>query len=123
MTQSNGEETTRSWQQLEVDNAYLKQQNELLSKELSFSRYTIHALKQISLQKEGSLADTRQELERAYLHIHWLKERLPKPTLIQDNDLSDDLSEEDELLEKRPVDIMAKLPLRKPFMMVSDFQP
>ncbi|KAG1458545.1 hypothetical protein G6F56_006376 [Rhizopus delemar] len=117
MTQDT-EKPTRSWSQLEIDNAYLKQQNELLNKELSFTRYTIQALKTISLQKETSLSETRQELERALHHIQLLKKRnsLLNPTLIQDNDLSDDLSEEEvavDILEKRPIDIMAKLPLRK----------
>ncbi|KAG0740001.1 hypothetical protein G6F57_011598 [Rhizopus arrhizus] len=113
---------TRSWTQLEIDNAYLKQQNELLNKELSFTRYTINALKGIALQKENTLNETRQELERALQHIQLLSYTLKQqnrtsyasnPTLIQDNDLSDDLSEEEELTtEKRSVNIMSKLPLR-----------
>ncbi|CEG67945.1 hypothetical protein CU097_010882 [Rhizopus azygosporus] len=122
--QEKRKESTRSWAQLEIDNAYLKQQNELLNKELSFARYTINALKGITLQKENTLNETRQELERALQHIQLLSYSLKQyqnrnsllvnPTLIQDNDLSDDLSEEDDILDqqKRSLNIMSKLPLR-----------
>ncbi|CAO3664556.1 hypothetical protein G6F70_008454 [Rhizopus microsporus] len=122
--QENRKESTRSWAQLEIDNAYLKQQNELLNKELSFARYTINALKNITLQKENTLNETRQELERALQHIQLLSYSLKQyqnrnsllvnPTLIQDNDLSDDLSEEDDIVDqqKRSLNIMSKLPLR-----------
>ncbi|KAI8098724.1 uncharacterized protein BX664DRAFT_381400 [Halteromyces radiatus] len=57
---------------LEIDNAYLTQQNEHLQRELSFARYTINALKTITQQKDTTLQDTRMELERAYLRIKML---------------------------------------------------
>lgn len=91
---------------------------------MSFARYTINALKGITLQKENTLNETRQELERALQHIQLLSYSLKQyqnrnsllvnPTLIQDNDLSDDLSEEDDILDqqKRSLNIMSKLPLR-----------
>lgn len=128
-------EPTRSCAQLEIDNAYLLQQNEHLNKELSFARYTINALKNITQQKDSTLQDARQELERALSHIHMLNLTLKAqqremdrfvlsgmgPTLIQDSELSDDqeLSEEDEYEFKKPtinVDIMSKLPLRQPIV-------
>ncbi|CAO3645875.1 unnamed protein product [Cunninghamella blakesleeana] len=57
---------------LEIDNAYLTQQNEHLQRELSFARYTINALKTITQQKDQSLEETRYELEKAYLRIKML---------------------------------------------------
>ncbi|KAG2236513.1 hypothetical protein BDF21DRAFT_419667 [Thamnidium elegans] len=119
--------TNKSASQLEIDNAYLLQQNQHLAKELSFTRYTINALKNMTTQKDNALNETRQELERALQHIQLLTCTLTQqqryslsgigPQLMQD-DLSDDqeLSEEDELYEEtRPnLDIMSKLPLRHP---------
>ncbi|KAI8880148.1 hypothetical protein K501DRAFT_287045, partial [Backusella circina FSU 941] len=111
-------EPTRSCAQLEIDNAYLLQQNEHLNKELSFARYTINALKNITQQKDTTLQNARQELERALSHIHMLNLTLKAqqremdryvlsgmgPALIQDSELSDDqeLSEEDEYEFKKP---------------------
>ncbi|CAO3623632.1 unnamed protein product [Cunninghamella echinulata] len=57
---------------LEIENAYLAQQNEHLQRELSFARYTINALKTITQQKDTSLQETRFELEKAYLRIKML---------------------------------------------------
>ncbi|CAO3597646.1 unnamed protein product [Absidia cylindrospora] len=57
---------------LEIDNAYLTQQNEHLQRELSFARYTINALKTITNQKDITLQDTKLELERAYLRVKML---------------------------------------------------
>ncbi|KAF7728113.1 hypothetical protein EC973_006628 [Apophysomyces ossiformis] len=58
---------------LEIDNAFLTQQNAHLNKELSFTRYTINALKNIATQKENALQDTRRELDRAYFRIRMLE--------------------------------------------------
>lgn len=116
---------TKSASQLEIQNAYLVQQNEHLAKELSFTRYTINALKSMTTQRDNVLLETRLELERALQHIQLLSSTIRQqqryslsgigPQLMQD-DLSDDqeLSEEDELYEEtRPtLDIMSKLPLR-----------
>ncbi|KAI8339354.1 hypothetical protein BC941DRAFT_420256 [Chlamydoabsidia padenii] len=57
---------------LEIDNAYLTQQNDHLQRELSFARYTISALKGITNQKDIALQDTKVELEKAYLRIKML---------------------------------------------------
>ncbi|KAL0082811.1 hypothetical protein J3Q64DRAFT_1148239 [Phycomyces blakesleeanus] len=62
----------RSPYQLEIDHAYLAEQNAHLHKELAFSRYTINALKNINVQKDDALLETRQELDRAYMHIKLL---------------------------------------------------
>ncbi|KAI8069481.1 hypothetical protein BC940DRAFT_297826 [Gongronella butleri] len=129
---------------MEIDNAYLSQQNRHLERELSFARYTINAFKTIAQQKETTLQETQMELERAYLRIKMLgismmrqQELLlqqqrqmndDKPTLIMDLDSSDDqheLSDEEEDEEPprtRPFsNIMAKLPLRQsPPTMVFD---
>lgn len=117
---------TKSASQLEIHNAYLIQQNEHLAKELSFSRYTIQALKTMTTQRDNVLSETRLELERALQHIQLLSSTLRQqqqslsgigPQLMQD-DLSDDQElSEDELYEDntRPsLDIMSKLPLRHP---------
>ncbi|KAI8644097.1 hypothetical protein BD408DRAFT_481513 [Parasitella parasitica] len=143
----NGFEKTRSCSQLEIDNAYLQQQNSHLSKELSFARYTINALKGMTNQREMALDETRQELENALQHIQLLTYTLRQQQrcslsgigLVNDTDLSDDqeLSEEDELDEnqrqsqqpsqqqsqRRPLDIMSKLPLRQPPMTDEIFMP
>ncbi|CEP11922.1 hypothetical protein [Parasitella parasitica] len=140
-------ESTRSCSQLEIDNAYLQQQNSHLSKELSFARYTINALKGITNQRDVALDETRQELENALQHIQLLTYTLRQQQryslsgigLVNDTDLSDDqeLSEEDELDEtqrqsqhppqqqsqRRPLDIMSKLPLRQPPMTDEIFMP
>ncbi|KAI9481063.1 MAG: hypothetical protein EXX96DRAFT_565239 [Benjaminiella poitrasii] len=130
----------KSYSRLEIDNAYLQQQNEHLNKELSFTRYTINALKGIANQREAALNETRLELENALKHIQFLTYTLRQQRysngslsgigLVNDTDLSDDqeLSEEDELEEqqqqqkqqqqqqqRRPsLDIMSKLPIRQP---------
>lgn len=112
---------------LEIDNAYLTQQNDHLQRELSFARYTINALKTITHQKEATIDETKQELEKAYLRIKMLgismmrqqqldqqyyqqqqQHQAPgpvaeeeKPMLIMDADSSDDqqeLSDEDEAI-------------------------
>ena len=57
---------------LELEHAYLAEQNAHLIKELSFSRYTIHALKNITAQKDSALQASRQELDRAYFRIRML---------------------------------------------------
>ncbi|KAI7899818.1 uncharacterized protein BX663DRAFT_519613 [Cokeromyces recurvatus] len=117
---------------VEIDNAYLQQQNEHLNKELSFARYTINALKGIVNQRDTALNEARQELENALKHIQFLTYTLRQQRysngslsgigLVNDTDLSDDqeLSEEDELDEqqqqRRPMDIMSKLPIRQPPM-------
>lgn len=101
--------------QLELDNAFLSQQNEHLNKELCLARYTINALKGITTQKEEALNETRLELEKALQHIQLLTVTLKSKhnSVDFDNELSDDLSEEEELLvERRSIDIMSKLPLR-----------
>ncbi|ORX63028.1 hypothetical protein DM01DRAFT_257717, partial [Hesseltinella vesiculosa] len=128
---------------LEIDNAYLSQQNQHLERELSFARYTINAFKSIAQQKEASLQETQMELERAYARIKMLgvsvmrqQELLmqqqrqlqqldDKPTLIMDLDSSDDqheLSDEedqvDQVPSRRPSNIMSKLTLRQPPTMV-----
>ncbi|KAI8327011.1 hypothetical protein EDC96DRAFT_560968 [Choanephora cucurbitarum] len=105
------EATTRSCSQLEIDNAYLRQQNQHLNKELSFARYTINALKGITNQRDAALEETRQELENALQHIQLLTYTLRQQQryslsgigLVQDTDLSDDqeLSEEDEYEEQQ----------------------
>lgn len=51
---------------LEIEHSFLKQQNAHLSKELSFARYTIQALKTIAIDKGAALEAARQELERAH---------------------------------------------------------
>ncbi|KAI8385631.1 hypothetical protein BD560DRAFT_383923 [Blakeslea trispora] len=142
------EVTTRSCSQLEIDNDYLRQQNQHLNKELSFARYTINALKGITNQRDAALEETRQELEKALQHIQLLTYTLRQQQrhslsgigLVQDTDLSDDqeLSEEDDYEEqqkqqqqqhqpqqqqqrRRPtVDIMSKLPLRQPSSVMTD---
>ncbi|KAI8332225.1 hypothetical protein BC941DRAFT_474316 [Chlamydoabsidia padenii] len=110
---------------LEIDNAYLTQQNDHLQRELSFARYTINALKTITHQKEVTIDETKLELEKAYLRIkmlgismmrqqqqqqqqqqHYYHQQAgpttvdeDKPMLIMDADSSDDqqeLSDEDE---------------------------
>ena len=141
-------ETTRSCSQLEIDNAYLQQQNAHLNKELSFARYTINALKGITNQRDMAINETRQELEKALQHIQLLTYTLRQQQryslsgigLVNDTDLSDDqeLSEEDEFEEnqrqpqqqqaqqqsqRRPLDIMSKLPLRQPPMTDEIFMP
>ena len=110
--------------QLEIDNAYLKQQNEHLTKELSFTRYTINALKSITNQRDVTINETRQELERALQHIQFLSYSLKEQQrlslsgigLVHDESSDDqELSEEDELYEERTrptMNIMSKLPLR-----------
>ncbi|OBZ85407.1 hypothetical protein A0J61_06544 [Choanephora cucurbitarum] len=105
------EVATRSCSQLEIDNAYLRQQNQHLNKELSFARYTINALKGITNQRDAALEETRQELENALQHIQLLTYTLRQQQryslsgigLVQDTDLSDDqeLSEEDEYEEQQ----------------------
>ncbi|KAI7871694.1 hypothetical protein BDF14DRAFT_1923430 [Spinellus fusiger] len=119
----------RSSCELEINYDYLVQQNALLLKELAFSRYTIKALKDINVQKNDVLLETRQELDKAYLHIKLLGMTLMrhqqqqhstlladplKPLLISDVDSSDDqeLSEEEE--SHANSSIMKKLPLRRP---------
>lgn len=57
---------------LELEHAYLAEQNTHLTKELSFARCTISALRNITTQKEESLQATRQELDRAYFRIKML---------------------------------------------------
>ncbi|KAI8142271.1 hypothetical protein BJV82DRAFT_151720 [Fennellomyces sp. T-0311] len=57
---------------LELEHAYLAEQNAHLIKELSFARYTIHALKNITTQKDTALQASRQELDRAYFRIRML---------------------------------------------------
>ncbi|KAG2200555.1 hypothetical protein INT47_012341 [Mucor saturninus] len=120
----------KSASQLEIQNAYLIQQNEHLTKELSFTRYTIQALKSMTTQRDTVLTETRLELERALHHIQLLSSTLQRqqqqqnglsgigPQLMQD-DLSDDqeLSEDEMMYEDNPrpsLDIMSKLPLRHP---------
>lgn len=113
--------------QLEIDNAYLKQQNEHLAKELTFTRYTINALKNMTNQRDIALNETRQELERALQHIQLLSYTLKQqqrnslsgigPQLIHDES-SEELSEEDETYEEQQrgrstMNIMSKLPLRQ----------
>ncbi|KAL9548660.1 hypothetical protein MBANPS3_005580 [Mucor bainieri] len=143
--------TAKSCSQLEIDNAYLQQQNSHLNKELSFARYTINALKGITNQRDAALNETRQELEKAMQHIQLLTYTLRQQQryslsgigLVNDTDLSDDqeLSEEDEFEEnqrqqslhhqqqtqqqsqRRPLDIMSKLPLRQPPMTDEIFMP
>ncbi|KAL7322503.1 hypothetical protein PS15p_211498 [Mucor circinelloides] len=142
--------TPKSCSQLEIDNAYLQQQNSHLNKELSFARYTINALKGITNQRDAALNETRQELEKAMQHIQLLTYTLRQQQryslsgigLVNDTDLSDDqeLSEEDEFEEnqrqslhhqqqaqqqsqRRPLDIMSKLPLRQPPMTDEIFMP
>lgn len=63
---------TNKLTRLEIDNAFLTQQNDHLQRELSFARYTISALKGITNQKDTALQDTKLELERAYLRIKML---------------------------------------------------
>ncbi|KAI7877789.1 hypothetical protein K492DRAFT_238916 [Lichtheimia hyalospora FSU 10163] len=57
---------------LELEHAYLAEQNTHLTKELSFARCTISALRNITTQKEENLQATRQELDRAYFRIKML---------------------------------------------------
>lgn len=115
-----GMTSENSMTRLELENAYLAQQNEHLQRELSFARYTISALKTITYQKETTLDETKMELERAYLRIKMLglsmmrqqqqqagpkdgERRMvatsmvdeeEKPMLIMDTDSSDDQQEE-----------------------------
>ncbi|CAO3647579.1 unnamed protein product [Mucor hiemalis] len=120
--------TTKPVCQLEIDNAYLKQQNEHLAKELTFTRYTINALKNMTSQRDVALNETRQELERALQHIELLSYTIKQqqrhslsgigPQLIHDES-SEELSEEDEIYEEQQqrgrstMNIMSKLPLRQ----------
>lgn len=74
-------------------------------------------MKGITQQKEEALDETRQELERALHHIQLItatfKSSKHNSVVDFDNELSDDLSEEDDLIEqRRSVDIMSKLPIR-----------
>lgn len=103
----------------------MSHQNELLNKELALSRYTINALKNIATQKDTALNETKLELEKALQHIQFLtfslnqQRRYSNMGLSVDNELSDDMSEEDDSLlavedQRRSINIMSKLPLRQP---------
>ncbi|KAJ8661396.1 hypothetical protein O0I10_002662 [Lichtheimia ornata] len=76
MTHTEEEEEQQQQQhrlnRLELEHAYLAEQNTHLTKELSFARCTISALRNITTQKEESLQATRQELDRAYFRIKML---------------------------------------------------
>lgn len=101
-----------------------------MNKELSFARYTINALKNITTQKDTALNETKLELEKALQHIQLLtftlnqQRRYSNMGLSVDNELSDDMSEEDDLLledqqqqqQRRSINIMSKLPIRQPTM-------
>lgn len=63
---------------LELEHAYLAEQNAHLVKELSFARCTINALRNITHQKETHLDAARQELERAYFRIRMLSMTLAR---------------------------------------------
>lgn len=63
---------------LELEHAYLAEQNAHLVKELSFARCTINALRNITHQKETNLDAARQELERAYFRIRMLSMTLAR---------------------------------------------
>ncbi|KAG0165521.1 hypothetical protein DFQ28_008626 [Apophysomyces sp. BC1034] len=109
--------TERCISRLEIDNAYLSEQNAHLQNELSFARYTIHALKTITSQKDMALQVTRQELERACFRIRMLSMALEQreddgPTLIADTESSSDDLLSDEELGGPSGNIMTKLPLR-----------
>ncbi|KAJ2960446.1 hypothetical protein NQZ79_g4238 [Umbelopsis isabellina] len=61
---------------LELDNKYLSQQNTHLGKEMSFSRYTIIAMRNMVSQKESSLQAASQELDKAHFRIRMLESML-----------------------------------------------
>lgn len=63
---------------LELEHAYLAEQNAHLVKELSFARCTINALRNITHQKETNLDAARQELDRAYFRIRMLSMTLAR---------------------------------------------
>ncbi|KAI8875941.1 hypothetical protein K501DRAFT_58692 [Backusella circina FSU 941] len=76
----------------EVHYAFLTQQNKHLQKELSFTKYTINALKSITAQKESALQNTKKKLEQAHFRIrilemtlarqqdHFIQQSIPKVT-------------------------------------------
>lgn len=61
---------------LELDNKYLSQQNTHLGKEMSFSRYTVIAMRNMVSQKESSLQAASQELDKAHFRIRMLESLL-----------------------------------------------
>ncbi|CAM0136439.1 unnamed protein product [Umbelopsis sp. WA50703] len=61
---------------LELDNKFLSQQNTHLGKEMSFSRYTIIAMRNMVSQKESSLQAASQELDKAHFRIRMLESML-----------------------------------------------
>ncbi|KAG2173828.1 hypothetical protein INT43_005248 [Umbelopsis isabellina] len=61
---------------LELDNKYLSQQNTHLGKEMSFSRYTVIAMRNMVSQKESSLQAASQELDKAHFRIRMLESML-----------------------------------------------
>jgi hypothetical protein len=57
---------------------FLTQQNKHLQKELSFTKYTIKALKSITAQKDCALQNTKKKLEQAHFRIRILEMALAR---------------------------------------------
>ncbi|KAI8371569.1 uncharacterized protein BYT42DRAFT_616654 [Radiomyces spectabilis] len=121
-TRSNTDD--KQMNRLEIENAYLSQQNELLNKELAFARYTINALRTMTLQKDHALQLTRQELEKVYGEIQMFMV-LKENALVQprsgtgrsrvfgdDYDLNIKRSASHRVGVTTTLDIISKLPLR-----------
>ncbi|KAG0319731.1 hypothetical protein BGZ99_004958 [Dissophora globulifera] len=61
---------------LEVENAYLANQNNLINKDFQYSRQTIQALRQILSQKEDTIVRMEEELRQTHLRSNFMESLL-----------------------------------------------
>ncbi|KAF9435070.1 hypothetical protein BGZ76_006948 [Entomortierella beljakovae] len=64
---------SRTLNRLEVENAYLSNQNTTLNKDIQYCRQTVQALKSILAQKEEMIDKMRQEFHQAYLKTKFME--------------------------------------------------
>ncbi|KAG0198571.1 hypothetical protein BGX28_007977 [Mortierella sp. GBA30] len=74
------EKRTHALNRLEVENAYLLNQNSLLYKDMHHCRETVQALKQILAQKEETINRMKEEYERACMKSRFMESILVEHT-------------------------------------------
>jgi hypothetical protein len=102
--------------QFEIENKYLLRQNEILNKELSLTRYTIQALKAMIRQKDSTINQTKEDLDKSIQQVELLSWSLKQNNNNSSSSSSSSSSgdDSDEELVSSKFDIKSKLFIRQP---------
>ncbi|KAI7822063.1 hypothetical protein BC939DRAFT_388121, partial [Gamsiella multidivaricata] len=64
---------THTLSRLEVENAFLQNQNDSLNRDIQHCRQTVHALKRILAQKEDVIQRMQEEYRQAYMKTKFME--------------------------------------------------